>query len=92
MVRVVVSREPEWDAEQVALFQAHRQVEAERGPYGIPLSRATDPTAKFEASDKPTMNLAVEAGRKARDAYFKQYPEAQAMSESLMWSVSEVTE
>lgn len=88
----MVEREPEWTPDEVSLFVAARQVEAERGPYGIPLSRATDPSARFVASDKPTINRAVQAANKAQERYFKQYPEARELGSALMWSVVEAAE
>lgn len=92
LVRTVTRRESEWSPDQVALLIASRRAEAELGPYGIPLSRATDPDAVFEASQLPTVNKAVLAAHKAQEAYFKQYEAARDQQDALMWSVHEVTD
>lgn len=84
-------REPEWDNHERALMLAHFANEAEIGPYGITIARATAKDARFRASALPTVNKAVEAAQRAQDAYFKQYPQMEKLGPALMWSVSEVT-
>lgn len=43
--RIVVTREPEWDEEQVALLLAAAELEADVGPHGHPMAEAMSPLA-----------------------------------------------
>lgn len=88
LVRTVTVAEPEWTADEVALFLAARRVEADMGPHGIPWSEAMAPNAKFVADPVPLQNAAVAAAARAKDAYFTQWKDAPR--EGLVWKVRRV--
>ena len=88
LIRTVTTREPEWSRDEVALFIAARRVEANMGPYGVPIDRALAKNAKFVADAIPMQNAAVAAVERARTKYFDQYPKASR--EGLLWRVHEV--
>jgi hypothetical protein len=71
-----VIRESEWDRESLDLVLAHLAAEAEKGPHGIPMSRATRKGAKFIAPTMPTHDLAQKALAKAQKAYYDANPDA----------------
>ena len=83
-------REPEWGRRDLALVLAQISVEADVGPHGVPMSRATAADAKFEASPMPTHDKAAKALAKAQKAYYDQWPEADRSGD--LWSVKEVTD
>ncbi len=83
---VDVVREPEGTRDQVELVAAHLTDQAERGPHGIPMSRATRTGAKFTV-DLPIRDFAQEALSRAQKQYFDQYPDADRSS--LIWHVEE---
>lgn len=88
LLRTVTTAEPEWTADEVALFLAARRVEADMGPHGIPWSEAMAPGAKYVADAVPSQNAAVAAVARAKDAYFTQWPKAPR--EGLVWRVRPV--
>ena len=88
LVRTVTVAEPEWTADEVALFLAARRVEADMGPHGVPWSEAMAPGAKYVADAVPSQNAAVAAVARAKDAYFTQWPKAPR--EGLVWRVRPV--
>lgn len=92
LIRTVVVREPEWDQHERALMLAHFSNMADQGPYGVPLSRATAKDAFFRAKEFPTENKAVTAVLRRQKAYFEEFPQMREFADSLMWSVSEVTD
>lgn len=82
-------REPEWNARERSLMLAHFALEADLGPFGVPLSRAVGAGAYFEASPLPKRNDAVKAVVTAQDRYFAKWPDADRNDPSLLWSVRE---
>lgn len=77
--------EPEFDKEQLALLVAYRSNESERGPHGVPMPLALDPKTKFEVDQIPTLDRAAEAVAKAKNKYYKAYPEASR--DGHLWTV-----
>lgn len=90
LVRSVTVREPEFNSRERSLILAHLAHKADEGPYGIPLSHATDPERRFEASKLPVENFAVKAATIAQKAYFERYKDADPHNPSLMWRVTEI--
>lgn len=82
-----VVREAEWDRESADLMSAYLAVEADRGPHGIPMERATRKGAKFKASPVPTHDLAQKAINRQQKKYYKANPDASP--EGDLWSVEE---
>lgn len=84
LVGQTVRREPEFDAGQVAILLAHERAEADRGPHGFPMSEAASPDADpnkpggwhYVANKVPRVDYAAKAEGDARDAYYKQYKDA----------------
>lgn len=89
LLRSVTTREPEWTPDEVALFLAQRADSMSRNMYGIPMERATARGAKFVADELPTLDVAVDAVSRARNAYYKQHPDAPR--DGMIWGVREVT-
>lgn len=81
--------EAEWTADEVALFFASRQIEALRGPYGVPLDRAFARDATFVVDELPAFNKAVVAVEQARERYLKQWPDAPRAA--MHWTVREAS-
>lgn len=92
----VVTREPEFTPEDLALLLAFQRAEnAPRGPHGHLLSEAMDPAANpsveggfhYEAA-LPTTDWAEKALKDAQDAYYKKYKDANRNGHS--WAVRRV--
>lgn len=79
--------EPRFRPDDVAVLLASRRVEAEPvGDHGLPLSVATDPANQYAFSvGLPTKDFAAAKLHEAREAYRKQYPNADMGS--LLWRV-----
>lgn len=73
LIRSVVTREPEWDAEQRNLTLAFHGLEDRRGPNGYLLSEELDAEVKFTA--EAITNHATAAVDKLRAQYKKDYPD-----------------
>lgn len=84
-----VVREPEWDPESADLMAAYLAVQADKGPHGISMERATAKGAKFVASPIPTHDLAQKAISRAQKKYYKENPDASP--EGDLWHVEEIT-
>jgi hypothetical protein len=85
--------EPEWDAEQVALLLAVKELRADVGTHGHPLTESMSPLADpnrrgdgwlYEVPP-PAVDYAAKALADAQDAYTAQYPDAN--QNGLMWGV-----
>jgi hypothetical protein len=94
--RWVIEREAEWDDEQVMLLLAARELQADVGPHGHPLSEAMSPLAdpnrrnegwRYEVPP-PSVDYAAKALADAQDAYSQQYPDAN--QNGLLWGVRKV--
>ena len=72
----VVTRDPEFTREDVALLLASRRRAAEPMSHGVPLAEAMDPANQFafEAQKRPTVDYADKALKDAQDAYYKSRP------------------
>jgi hypothetical protein len=85
----VTTREPEFDAEQLALLRAYMDLTGDRGSHGLPLSETTHPDANpavrggwhYEANESPRIDYAGQAIGKAQDAYYKAHPDERAFAE-----------
>jgi hypothetical protein len=83
IVGTVTTLEPEFDAGQVALLVAYRDLVGDRGSHGLPLSETTDPRADpsawggwhYEANQSPRKDYAGIAIAQAQDAYYKAHPD-----------------
>ena len=84
----VVTREPEFTAEDVALLIARRRLQAEVGSHGFTMAEATDPANQFafEGSKKPKTDYALKAQRDAMDRYYKKWPDSNRNGH--LWSVT----
>ena len=87
----VVTRSPEFTAEDVAVMLAARRIAADVGPHGIPMSEAANPVNQFEFEgyEKPRTDFAEKARRDAMDAFYKRYPDADRNGH--MWGVKRRT-
>lgn len=83
-----VLRDPEWDEESVDYLLALAAVEADIGPHGIPMSRATAADAYFEASPIPTHDKAQKALAAAQKKYYDAWPDADRSGD--LWTVEEI--
>jgi hypothetical protein len=99
-VRVVTTREAEFDEEQVDLLLAVQELNADRGPHGQPMSEATDPQgAPGVRGKKPggwhyraktvATDYAAAALREAQDARYADEA-AQVHRETDIWVVEKV--
>jgi hypothetical protein len=90
VIRTVVRAEPEFSAWDINLMLAYNAFEADKGPHGIPMSRATDPKARFRADPIPTHDKAQKALSKAQKKYYDANPDADRAGD--LWHVDELTE
>jgi len=72
----VVTREPEFTAQDVALLLASRRKAAEPMSHGIPLDEAMDPANQFAfvAQEKPVVDWADKALKDAQDRFYDARP------------------
>jgi hypothetical protein len=92
----VVEVEPEWDSEQVTLLLAARELQADIGAHGHPLTEAmspdgdpANPRRKYHYEvPLPAVDFAAKALADAQDARRQQYPDA--TENGLMWGVKKV--
>lgn len=71
----IVTRETEFDDAERALLLAHLELEADIGPYGIPLSEAMADSAQVEWTAVPRTNWVEKTVADARDAFYKANPD-----------------
>jgi hypothetical protein len=90
VTRSTVHREPEFSQWDINLMLAYNAIEADKGPHGIPMSRATDPKARFVAPAEPVHDKAQKALSRAQEKYYKTYPDADRSGD--LWAVEELTE
>lgn len=70
-----VSRtDSEFTPDEVALLLASRQKDAEKGPHGIPMAVATDPSMKAKIRTHMTVDFVAQALAMTRKQYEKDYP------------------
>ena len=76
----VVTHDPVFTREDVALLLAHRRKKADVEPlsYGVPQSEALDPANQFafKGPQAPVTDYAEKAFKDTVDAYYKKYPDA----------------
>lgn len=93
---VEVTREAEFDGDTVTRMLAHLELEADRGPHGQLMSRATDPRANpsthdgwhYEARPKPANDYAAQAIARAQETYYEANPKQSRAGH--LWTVHEV--
>lgn len=92
LVGSVTRREAEFDAGQVALLLAHRRLQADRGPHGIPMSDAVkaENQYRFKVSPVPTVDHAAKALADTQKAFYAKYdrPGEPADRAGHLWSVT----
>jgi hypothetical protein len=78
VVGITVTHEAEFSVTDRALLSAHKQLVADIGPHGIPMSEATDPANQFEfmVPEAPTTDWAAKALLDGQDAYYTKYKTA----------------
>lgn len=88
VVRVVTVREAEFSAEDVEwLLASRRRARIPRGGHGLPLAESTDPAFQYDWEvGLPVTDFAQQKLDAAREAYRKQYPDADMGA--LLWTVS----
>lgn len=77
LIGVRVTREPEFSPHDVAMLEAHLELEARpRNSLGVLLEEATDPANQYayRAREIPLVDFALAAVEARRDAYYEQYP------------------
>lgn len=83
-----VVREREFTHEDIELLEAARLAEEQLSPRGIEWADELDPHSRFHVGDEkglPSRNYALAAIEKAKQAYEKQWPDADTAS--LVWPV-----
>lgn len=80
LVRSVTVREPEYDADELALLLASRRRQGEIGSHGIPMSEAMDPANqfRFDAQSRPVIDWAAKAIADKQDAYYAGRPKGES--------------
>jgi hypothetical protein len=79
LIRTVTTREPEFDAAEVAYLLASREIEsAPKNALGFPLEVAIDPanSGRFVAPTMPTTDFAVKALEDSKELYYSYDPSA----------------
>lgn len=101
LIGQTVTREPEFNADEVNLLLAHARAVSDIGTHGQPLSEAMDPQASrdvpggwhYEAPENPSIDYAqLELSRK-QDAYFEKHKDkklTEAQKRSMNWRVKRV--
>ena len=76
----VVTRDPEFTREDVALLLASRRKAAEQFSHGIPLHEAMDPANQFafEAQERPVIDWADKALKDASDRFYESRPKGES--------------
>jgi hypothetical protein len=75
-VGTIVTREAEFNDQDIALLLAHREIRADMGSHGIPLSEALDPKNQFAFTTGRVMDWAEKARLDAIDQFRKDFPDA----------------
>lgn len=85
-----MTREPEFDAGQLALLRAYQQNLASMGPHGVEMDVATDPRNAWKFVSKVTTDFAAKTLADDQAAYYKKYdidPEHPINRAGHLWSV-----
>lgn len=73
LIRSTVTRESEWDAEQLNLMLAFQQLDSQIGPHGHSMRDAMDPDVKWRVS--AVTDYAQKAREQTRAQFRKDYPD-----------------
>lgn len=71
MVEAIMTREPEFDQEQVDLLLAHEAIERSLGSHGIPYADATDEANARKFITTPVVDWAAKSLHEDQEAFFK---------------------
>lgn len=91
-----ITREPEFDLEQLALSLAVERLDADLGPHGHPMSEASssdaDPSKpggyRYMANEAPRIDYAAQALERAQEAFYKKWPDAERAGH--LWHVRRI--
>jgi hypothetical protein len=96
LVSTIVTREPEFSIDDVALLTAQTELEADRGPHGQPMSEATSGLADPNLRDRgyryeavSTIDYAAMEMARAQERLQKEYPDDPTLPHRV-WMVQKV--